>query len=270
MFEERAMSPPTLSFLLTAVSYWRTMQLYPAIDLRGGKCVRLLQGRRDQETVYGDDPAGVASRWQAAGARFLHVVDLDGAFSGNPLNEMSVLSILHTVNIPIQLGGGIRSADTIGRLLSLGVSRVILGTVAISDPDLVSRAVSRWGADRIIVGIDARDGEVAVRGWESGSAQAASAVALRVKQAGITRIVYTDISRDGMMTGPNIAATRRLAQETGLSVIASGGVATMDDLIAVAAAEIDGVEGVIIGKALYEGAIDLAEAVQRFHPTSNG
>ena len=243
------------------------MQLYPAIDLRDGKCVRLLQGRRDQETVYGDDPAGVARRWQAAGARFLHVVDLDGAFSGNPLNEQSVLSILHAVTIPIQLGGGIRSTGDIARLLSLGVSRVILGTVAISDPDLVAHAVSRWGADRIVVGIDARDGEVAVRGWESGSAQTAQIVALRVKLAGVTRVVYTDISRDGMMGGPNIEATRRLARETGLSVIASGGVASMDDLLAVAAAETDGVEGVIIGKALYEGAIDLTEAVQRFHPT---
>lgn len=240
------------------------MLIFPAIDIRNGKCVRLVQGRRDRETVYGDDPASVARRWQAAGAQYLHIVDLDGAFSGNPLNEASVIAILNAVSIPVQLGGGIRTIGDIQRLLSLGVSRIIIGTAAIADPDMVLRAVERWGPEHVIVGIDARDGEAAVRGWEAGSAQSTEEVARRVRQAGITRIVYTDISRDGMMTGPNIEATRRLARDTGLRVIASGGVSGMDDLAAAAAAAPDGVEGIIVGKALYEGTVDLAEAIRRF------
>ncbi|MBM3262432.1 MAG: 1-(5-phosphoribosyl)-5-[(5-phosphoribosylamino)methylideneamino]imidazole-4-carboxamide isomerase [candidate division Zixibacteria bacterium] len=240
------------------------MMIFPAIDIRNGKCVRLLQGRRDRETVYGDDPAAVARQWAAAGAGYLHIVDLDGAFSGNPLNEASVIRIREAVSIPIQLGGGIRTIGDMARQFAMGVTRVIAGTVAVSDPDLIKRAIDRWGPEHVVVGIDARDGYVAVRGWEQGSALSARDVGNQVRAAGVVRIVYTDIARDGMMTGPNMEATRRIARETGLRVIASGGVSGMDDLVAVAEAENDGIEGVIVGKALYEGAIDLAEAVRRF------
>jgi phosphoribosylformimino-5-aminoimidazole carboxamide ribotide isomerase len=240
------------------------MIIYPAVDIRGGRCVRLLQGRKDRETVYGDDPAAVARRWQDQGAVYIHVVDLDGAFTGNTKNEESVVRILNTVTIPIQLGGGVRSLEDMDRLLSHGVARVIIGTTAVTRPDIVTAAVDRWGAERIVVGIDARNGAVAVHGWAAESALSALDVARHVKIAGVERIVYTDIARDGMMTGPNVEATRRLARESGLRVIASGGVSSMDDLDVLAAASVDGVDGVIVGKALYEGTVDLAEAIRRY------
>ena len=243
------------------------MNIYPAIDIRGGRCVRLLQGRKDQETVYGDDPAAVAQRWQQAGATYIHVVDLDGAFSGNTQNEESITRILDQVSIPIQLGGGIRSMDDIQRWLSLGISLVIIGTAAVKDPGLVISAIERWGPDHVIVGIDAKEGEVAISGWEAGSTLTARHLAQQVRDAGVQRIVYTDIARDGMMTGPNIEATKHLARESGLQVIASGGVSAMEDLVAVSATHKDGVEGVIVGKALYEGTVDLAQAVQMFQAT---
>lgn len=240
------------------------MIIFPAIDIRDGRCVRLLQGRRDRETVYDDDPAGVAERWAACGAAFLHVVDLDGAFTGNARNRDSVQRIIGAVEIPVQFGGGIRTLDDVARTLDLGVRRVVIGTAAVMDPAMVRTAVERWGGDRIVVGIDARDGRVAVRGWAAESARPAVDVARQVKTGGVERIVYTDIARDGTMTGPNVEATRALARASGLRVIASGGVSSMDDLAAVAAASKDGVEGVIVGKALYEGAIDLRAAVEKF------
>lgn len=246
------------------------MVIYPAIDIRGGRCVRLLQGRKDRETVYGDDPAGMALRWQDLGATYIHVVDLDGAFTGNTQNEASIIRILNTVTAPIQLGGGIRTLGDIHRLLSLGVARVIIGTAAVTDPDLVTAAIERWGPEHIVIGIDARDGNVAVRGWEAGSSLTALDVARQVKTAGVERVVYTDIARDGMMTGPNVEATRRLSRESGLQAIASGGVSSMDDLVTVAAASDDGIDGVIVGKALYEGTVDLAEAIERFQKAVGG
>lgn len=240
------------------------MQLYPAIDIKAGRCVRLLQGRANQETVYGDDPAAMALRWKAAGATYLHVVDLDGAFSGNPQNVDGIKRILKKVDIPLQLGGGIRTMEDIDRWLTAGITRVIIGTAAVKNPTLVGIAVDKYGPEKIMVGIDARDGLVAVDGWESGSAETAVRVALTMKKAGVTHVVYTDIARDGMMTGPNVEATRSLAIESGLSVIASGGVSSMDDLAAVSAMVNDGIDGAIIGKAIYEGVIDLSEAIARF------
>ncbi|MBI4552968.1 MAG: 1-(5-phosphoribosyl)-5-[(5-phosphoribosylamino)methylideneamino]imidazole-4-carboxamide isomerase, partial [Candidatus Latescibacteria bacterium] len=240
------------------------MLILPAIDLRGGRCVRLVQGRKEQETVYDDDPVHAACRWADQGASFLHVVDLDGAFTGGSQNLDVVERILRTVPVPIQLGGGIRSLDAIERVLASGVARVIIGTAAVTDPGLVAAAIDRWGAGRVVVGIDARDGQVAVRGWEEGAPLSAIEAARRVKRMGVERVVYTDIVRDGMLTGPNVEATRRLAVESGLRVIASGGVSSMDDLSRLAALGDDGIEGVIIGKALYEGTIDLKEAIERF------
>lgn len=240
------------------------MLILPAIDLRDGRCVRLIQGQKDRETVYDDDPARVARRWVEQGASFLHVVDLDGAFTGSSRNLDVVAQILSAVPVPVQLGGGIRSSEDIERVLDLGVERAIIGTAAVTCPDLVAAAVSRWGAARLIVGLDARDGQVAVRGWEDQSPLTAIQAARRVKAAGVERVVYTDIARDGMMAGPNVEATRRLAVESGLRVIASGGVSSMDDLSRLAALSHDGIEGVIIGKALYEGTVDLKEAIERF------
>ena len=240
------------------------MQLYPAIDIRNGKCVRLLQGDKDRETIYSADPVSIAQRWQSQGATFLHIVDLDGAFTGHSLNEASITGILQNIHIPVQLGGGIRTIGDINRWLSLGVARVIIGTAAVQNPDMVHQAINRWDSDHIMVGIDARDGEVAVNGWETGSACTVDEVALRMKDAGVTRIVFTDIARDGMMTGPNIASTSALARSSGLQIIASGGVSSMNDLASIEAISSEGIDGAIIGKALYEGVIDLSEAVTIF------
>jgi phosphoribosylformimino-5-aminoimidazole carboxamide ribotide isomerase len=240
------------------------MQLYPAIDIRNGKCVRLLQGDKDRETIYSADPVSIAKRWQSQGATFLHIVDLDGAFTGHSLNEASITGILQNIHIPVQLGGGIRTIGDINRWLSLGVARVIIGTAAVQNPDMVHQAINRWDSDHIMVGIDARDGEVVVKGWETGSACTVDEVALSMKDAGVTRIVFTDIARDGMMTGPNIASTSALARSSGLQIIASGGVSSMNDLTSIEAISSEGIDGAIIGKALYEGVIDLSEAVTIF------
>ncbi len=238
------------------------MTLLPAIDLKAGRCVRLLQGRKEDETVYSDDPAAVARRWQEEGATYLHLVDLDGAFEGASGNLAAITRILEAVDIPIELGGGIRSMGDVSRLLSLGLDRVILGTVAIRDPDVVRSAVERFGPDRVVVGIDAREGRVAVKGWVETTEVQAVDLALQMKALGIRRVVYTDISTDGMLVGPNIEATQVLAVETGLRVIASGGISSLDDLRRVAALAPFGVEGVIVGKALYEGRVGLREALK--------
>lgn len=245
------------------------MQLYPAIDIRQGRCVRLVKGRRDQETVYGDSPAEVALRWKSHGATFLHIVDLDGAFSGEAGNRTSVVAILEQADMPVQLGGGIRTPEAVESWLALGVRRVILGTAAVERPDMVRRAVEEWGPERIVVGIDSRAGRVAVNGWTSGGSCSSLELAEAMKEAGVCRIVYTDIDRDGTMNGLNTGSTARLARESGLRVIASGGVATLDDLERAAGAAADGLEGVVLGKSLYEGTIDLSEAVRKFQSASD-
>lgn len=236
------------------------MLLIPAIDLREGKCVRLVEGRLEQETVYSDDPAAMAVLWQTQGARMLHVVDLDGAFAGAPKNLDVLREILAAVKIPVQVGGGIRSMETIENLLEMGVTRVILGTVAILDPELVSEACKRYG-EAILVGIDGRNGQVAIEGWGLTVEKGTIELALDMKSLGVKRIVFTDIRRDGRLKGPNLEATGQLAKETGLKVVASGGVSTLNDLRSLRDMENLGVDAVIMGKALYSGAIDLGEAL---------
>lgn len=237
------------------------MIIFPAIDIRGGKCVRLTEGRFDAETVYADDPAAMALRWAAEGAEYLHVVDLDGARAGQPVNLAIVARIAAAVNIPIQLGGGIRTLAAIEDVLTAGVTRVILGSVAVKQPALVKEACAAYG-DRVVVGIDAKDGVVAVEGWGVSGGVGAEELAARMAVTGVARIIYTDISRDGTLTGVNVSATRALARAAGVPVIASGGVSCLADVAAVRAAEADGVEGVIIGKALYTGAVSLPAALK--------
>jgi phosphoribosylformimino-5-aminoimidazole carboxamide ribotide isomerase len=235
------------------------MFIIPAIDLRHGRCVRLFQGRRGSETVYGHDPAAVARRWVEEGAHYLHIVDLDGAFEGTLKNREAVVAIRKAADIPLELGGGIRDRETMERVLSLGIDRVIVGTTAVRNPELVGVAVKQFGPERIVVGIDAQEDWVAVKGWEEGTDIDPITLALEMRMLGVRRVIYTDITRDGTMVGPNVEATQRLARETGLRIIASGGIASLEDVKRVAALERDGVEGMIIGKALYEGIFTLRE-----------
>jgi phosphoribosylformimino-5-aminoimidazole carboxamide ribotide isomerase len=237
------------------------MIFFPAIDLKDGQCVRLFQGDMDQVTVFGDDPAGQAKGFADAGAKWLHVVDLNGAFSGRPVNEDAVSGILDRIDIPVQLGGGIRDMQTIDFWLDRGVRRVILGTVAVRDPDLVKQACKRH-PDRVVVGIDARDGMVAVEGWTELSEITGLELAKEFEDCGVAAIIYTDIARDGAMDGPNIEATVGLANAVSVPVIASGGVSSLEDLEALKAAGTGLLEGVISGRALYDGRIDLATAVE--------
>ena len=237
------------------------MQLLPAIDLRNGRVVRLRQGRADDETVYSDDPAAMARRWADAGAQWLHLVDLDGAFDGQSGNLEAIRSIIAAVDIPCELGGGMRRLENAAEALSIGVQRVIFGTVAITEPDVVAHAVERFGAERVAVGLDARDGRVAVRGWTETSSVSATDLALQMKAMGVRRVIYTDILRDGMFTGPNVEATAALARSTGLKVIASGGVSTVEDIENIVGRQADGIEGIIIGKALYDGNLTLRDAL---------
>ncbi|HZW84253.1 MAG TPA: 1-(5-phosphoribosyl)-5-[(5-phosphoribosylamino)methylideneamino]imidazole-4-carboxamide isomerase [Candidatus Deferrimicrobium sp.] len=236
------------------------MIIFPAIDLRAGKAVRLLQGRKEDETVFSDNPVAVAHTWQDRGAKFLHLVDLDGAFSGHPQNLDVIKEIVSALNIPVQMGGGIRDLAGIEQMLELGVTRVILGTTAISKPQMVEEAVKRFG-DRVVVGIDGKDGMVAIEGWENTVEKTVLELAREMREVGIERIVFTDTRRDGMMKGPNLESTREMAIQSGLKVIASGGVSTLADIKAIKDLEAVGVEGVITGKALYTGAIDLAQAL---------
>jgi phosphoribosylformimino-5-aminoimidazole carboxamide ribotide isomerase len=235
--------------------------LYPAIDLKDGQCVRLVRGEMSRATVFNDDPAAQARRFVAAGCRQLHVVDLDGAFAGKPMNAAAVAAIIAVAGVPVQLGGGIRDRATIDGWLAKGVARVILGTAALTDPDLV-REACRAHPGRIVVGIDARGGRVAVEGWAKASARDALDLALAFEDAGVDAIVYTDIDRDGALTGVNVEATAALARALSTPVIASGGVASLDDLSALKAHEADGIAGVICGRALYGGRIDLATALR--------
>lgn len=256
-----------------------TFIIYPAIDLRKGQVVRLRQGDPAAQTTFGDDPSAVARRWAAAGAEWLHVVNLDGAFApgedhraGDPriaaINLQRLAEIRAAVALPVQFGGGMRALADVALALELGATRVVLGTVAVRKPELVGEAVRQFGGERIVAGIDARDGLVATHGWRETSALDALTVALRMRDLGVQRVVYTDIARDGTLSGVNVQATVALAQESGLEVIASGGVASLADIRALAGCAPDptgtvpgGVEGVIVGQALYTGAIDLAAAV---------
>ena len=236
------------------------MQLIPAIDLKDGKCVRLRQGRMDDETIFSDDPLEVAQRWVDAGARRLHLVDLDGAVQGFPFNADLIGRIAEThCDVEIQVGGGIRSFEVIQTYLDVGVNFVIIGTQAVRTPNFVDEACLEFPG-HIIVGLDARDGRVAIDGWAEVSDIAASDLAKRFEDAGVESIVFTDIGRDGMMSGVNTPATAALADAIDIPVIASGGVTTLDDVRALCAAASQGVSGAIVGRALYEGRIDLAEA----------
>jgi phosphoribosylformimino-5-aminoimidazole carboxamide ribotide isomerase len=234
------------------------MVIYPAIDIKGGKCVRLMQGRFSEVTVYSDSPLEMAKKWEEAGARYIHLVDLDGALEGMQVNGDIIEGIAKTVKIPVQLGGGIRSLETIENVLARGVNRVILGTSAVSNPELVKEAIEKYG-DRIVIGIDAKDGMVAVEGWERISDLKAIDFAQKMQAIGARTIIYTDISRDGMLKGPNLEAMHEMAQNVSIDVIASGGVSSLKDIIDLSQT---GVEGAIVGKALYVGNVSLEEAIE--------
>ena len=236
------------------------MDLYPAIDLRDGRCVRLYQGDYDRETVYGDDPVAQAQAFAAAGAPWIHVVDLDAARTGDPVNRPHIAAIAAAVDAPVQVGGGIRDEASASALADAGVARIVLGTAALEDPDLVARLVGR---QRVAVGLAGRDGEVAVRGWERGSGQTVSAVAGRFASVGVEAFVVTDIARDGTLGGPDLEGLSVLLAETEVDVIASGGVATLADLDRLATLAVGGrrLAGAIVGRALYEGAFTVTEAV---------
>ena len=242
----------------------RAMLLIPAIDLKDGKCVRLQQGDMNASTTFGEDPAAMARRWLVAGARRLHLVDLNGAFAGRPINEAAVKSIVKAVGdqIPVQLGGGIRDLDTIERLLDDGLSFVIIGTAAVKSPGFLKDACSAFGG-HVIVGLDARDGRVATDGWSKLTGHEVVDLARKFEDYGVSAVIYTDIGRDGMLTGINVEATVRLAQSLSIPVIASGGLAGMDDIERLCAVESEGVEGVICGRAIYTGALDFAAAQAR-------
>jgi phosphoribosylformimino-5-aminoimidazole carboxamide ribotide isomerase len=236
------------------------MILIPAIDLKQGQCVRLRQGRMEDSTVFSDDPVAMAGQWVGQGAKRLHLVDLDGAFEGEPVNADVVEAICKAYpDVPVQIGGGIRTVDTVEAYLEAGVRYVIIGTQAVRKPEFVSDLCVEFPG-RVIVGIDARNGMVAVQGWAESSDTTAEALARRFEDEGVSAIVYTDISRDGMMQGVNVEATRALAEAISIPVIASGGVTDLDDIRHLQAVSASGIEGVIIGRALYEGTIDLAEA----------
>ncbi len=237
------------------------MQLYPAIDMKNGKCVRLTQGLFDNVKVYGDSPADMAKLWVSQGATFLHLVDLDGALAGHSVNESAIRAVVQQVDVPVELGGGLRSIEAVKSMLDLGVSRCIIGTKAAERPEFIRELVDAFGPERIVAGVDAKEGMVAVDGWERTSEMTASDLCLKMKEYGVQHIVYTDISRDGMLSGPNVTYTKMLTEKTGLDVIASGGVSCMEDLDMLYE---NGISGVIIGKALYENKIHLTEALKKF------
>ncbi|WP_110670395.1 1-(5-phosphoribosyl)-5-[(5-phosphoribosylamino)methylideneamino]imidazole-4-carboxamide isomerase [Salinicola halophilus] len=238
------------------------MLVIPAIDLKDGQCVRLKQGRMEDATSYGDDPVAMAARWVEAGARRLHLVDLNGAFEGKPVNGEAVTAIARAYpDLPIQIGGGIRSLDTIAHYLEAGVGYVIIGTKAVKEPEFVGEACREFPG-RVIVGLDARDGFVATDGWAEVSTVKAVDLAQRFRDDGVSSIVYTDIARDGMMQGVNVEATATLARDGGLPVIASGGVTDLEDIRALAEVADSGIIGAITGRAIYEGSLDVAHAQQ--------
>jgi len=236
------------------------MTVYPAIDLRGGRCVRLLRGAFERETVYGDDPVAVARGFVAAGARWLHVVDLDGARAGHPVQAALVAAICAAVDVPVQVGGGLRDAAAVDAVLAAGARRVVLGTVAVEDPEL-ARTLCGAHPGRVALGLDARDGRLRVAGWTEGSALTPAALAARAGALGAAAVIYTDVGRDGTEEGPDLEGTRAVARTAGVPVIASGGIGSIDHVRAVARLAADGVAGVIVGRALYTGAVRLADAL---------
>lgn len=233
------------------------MTIYPAIDMKNGVCVRLKMGDMEQATEYGD-PAEIAAEWQRQGAEYLHLVDLDAAFAGEFCNRSTVARILETISIPVQLGGGVRTLADIEERLEMGISRVIIGTAAIENPEMVAQAAAQYPG-RIVAGIDAKDGRVLTRGWAKGTGEDPVALALKMKTVGIQTVIYTDIARDGMMTGPNVEGVRRMVEATGMDIIASGGMSAPSDVQQILET---GSSGVIIGKALYAGTIDLKNAIE--------
>ena len=241
------------------------MDVIPAIDLLEGRCVRLHQGDYSQVTTFSDDPRHQALEWQRQGAQRLHLVDLDGARQGVPVNDEAVRSITAALSIPVQLGGGVRTLERAEQLLALGLDRVILGTLAVEEPELVSRLAERQPG-RIVVGIDAREGLVSTRGWLTTSALPATELARRFEDTGVAALITTDIATDGTLAGPNLPFLRRMAEATSIPVIASGGIGDLTDLLSLLALAPLGVEGVIVGRALYDGQVDLAEALQAVGP----
>lgn len=234
------------------------MRIYPAIDIKDGNCVRLLQGRFSDITVYGDNPAEMAKKWESLGGEFIHVVDLDGALKGHGVNAEAIKKICQSVNVPVQTGGGIRTMEDIEYKLSCGINRVIIGTSAVKDADFVKRAVDKY-KEKIVIGIDAKDGMVAIEGWEEVSDFTAVDFAKKMESIGVQTIVYTDIATDGTLKGPNLDAMRDMTRQTSLDVIASGGVGSLAHITSLIPTC---VEGVIVGRALYTGDVDLAEAVR--------
>ncbi len=237
------------------------MLIVPAIDLKGGKCVRLLRGEMDAATIYGDDPVAMGQRWASEGAEYLHVVDLDGAVSGTPVNAAAIAGLCKHLTMPIEVGGGVRTVERAAELIDMGVDCVIYGTSALSQPKIVEDACRRFPG-RIAVGIDARDGMVAVQGWVETSTVSARDLASRVEQWGARRIIYTDISRDGTQQGVNVSATADLARAVKIPVTASGGVGSLADIRAVRDAGVANLDAVIVGRAIYTGAVNLAEAIR--------
>lgn len=233
------------------------MRIYPAIDIKDGQCVRLLRGSFDNVTVYGDDPAEMAKKWQAEGGEFIHVVDLDGALKGHGVNAEAIKKICESVSVPVQTGGGIRTMEDIEAKLACGINRVIIGTKAVSDSEFVRRAVEKYG-DKIVIGIDAKDGMVAIEGWEKTSEWKAVDFAKKMEEIGVKTIVYTDIATDGTLQGPNVQAMKEMAESVDVDIIASGGVGSIEHIKALLPT---GVEGVIVGRALYTNSVDLKEAI---------
>ena len=234
------------------------MRIYPAIDIKDGNCVRLLQGRFSDVTVYGNDPAEVAKRWEAEGGEYIHVVDLDGALKGRGVNSEVIKKICSTVNVPVQTGGGIRTMEDVEYMLQCGIERVIIGTSAVRDKEFVKRAVEKYGK-KIVIGIDAKDSMVAIEGWVEVSTFKAVDFAKEMEKIGVSTIVYTDIATDGTLKGPNIEAMKEMVENTNLDVIASGGVGNADHIKALVPT---GVEGAIVGRALYTGDVDLKEIIK--------
>lgn len=237
------------------------MIIIPAVDIKGGKCVRLLQGRMDAETVFGEDPVAIARKWESAGASLIHVVDLDGAIQKSPQNLASIRKIVEQVKAPIQVGGGIRNEDTVQMYMDLGVSRAVIGTEAIRNPALIERLCKRYPG-RIVVAIDARNGRVAIEGWTETTGVEAVTLAKQFEDVGVAAINFTDIHRDGMQTGPNIEETRRLAEAVCIPVVASGGVSSLEDIKNIFSLKSSGVTGIIVGKALYSGSLDLKTGLE--------
>ena len=238
------------------------MKIIPAVDIKGGRCVRLTQGKEDQETVYSDNPQAMAEHWDEQGAQLIHVVDLDGAFQGLPKNSDLIKDIIYSSTVDIQVGGGIRSIEAIAAYVNAGVYRVILGTIAHENPAFVKEACQQFPG-KIIIGIDAQDGKVAVKGWTEVSEQTATDLAQAMEPLGVAGFIFTDISRDGMLQGPNLDSIREFAQATSLPIIASGGISGIQDVVSLLSLKPEGVEGMITGKALYDKRLDFKEALKQ-------